>query len=58
MKNFLIAFTIFLVWSFFGLWLYSWFQSDTEITEANTGIAENINIDSSLIDTEEIKKTG
>ena len=56
MKNFLIAFTIFLVWSFFGLWLYSWFQSDTEITEANTGIAENINIDSSLIDTEEIKK--
>ncbi len=29
MKNFLIAFTVFLVWSFFGLWLYSWLQSDT-----------------------------
>lgn len=24
MKNFLVAFIIFLVWSFFGLWLYSW----------------------------------
>ncbi|MEL6811989.1 MAG: OmpA family protein [Bacteroidota bacterium] len=26
MKNFLIAFLVFLVWSFFGLWLYSWLQ--------------------------------
>ncbi|MEM7186543.1 MAG: hypothetical protein AAF466_07775, partial [Bacteroidota bacterium] len=26
MKNFLIAFVVFLVWSFFGLWLYSWLQ--------------------------------
>ena len=56
MKNFLIAFTIFLVWSFFGLWLYSWFQSDTQITNSKTEIAENSNIDSSLIDTEEIKR--
>ncbi len=24
MKSFLIAFVVFLVWSFFGLWLYSW----------------------------------
>ncbi|MEZ4857643.1 MAG: OmpA family protein [Flavobacteriaceae bacterium] len=24
MKNFLIAFLVFLIWSFFGLWLYSW----------------------------------
>ena len=24
MKNFLIAFLVFLVWSFFGLWLYTW----------------------------------
>ena len=27
MKGFLIAFTIFIVWSFFGLWLYSSFQT-------------------------------
>jgi len=26
MKSFLIAFIVFLVWSFFGLWLYSWLQ--------------------------------
>jgi OmpA-OmpF porin, OOP family len=26
MKNFLIAFLVFLIWSFFGLWLYSWLQ--------------------------------
>ena len=26
MKNFLIAFLVFLVWSFFGIWLYSWLQ--------------------------------
>ncbi|MEZ4779279.1 MAG: OmpA family protein [Flavobacteriaceae bacterium] len=24
MKNFFIAFLVFLIWSFFGLWLYSW----------------------------------
>ena len=29
MKNFLIAITVFLIWSVFGLWLYSWIQSDT-----------------------------
>lgn len=26
MKNFLTAFFIFLIWSFFGLWVYSWVQ--------------------------------
>ncbi len=26
MKNFFIAFLVFLVWSFFGLWVYSWFH--------------------------------
>ncbi|MDC7993595.1 OmpA family protein [Altibacter sp. HG106] len=26
MKNFLIAFLVFLVWAFFALWLYSWVQ--------------------------------
>ena len=30
MKSFLIAFVVFLVWSFFGLWLYSWLQPDAQ----------------------------
>lgn len=29
MKNFGIAFIIFLIWSFFGLWVYSWLQDKT-----------------------------
>lgn len=28
MKKFLIVFIVFLVWSFFGLWLYSWYQNN------------------------------
>lgn len=29
MKNFLIAFLVFLIWAFFALWLYSWVQPKT-----------------------------
>ncbi len=57
MKNFLIAFTIFLVWAFFGLWLYSSFQTDIQISSANTEIAESTNSDSTLIDPEKIDKS-
>lgn len=50
MKNFLIAFVVFLVWSFFGLWLYSWLQpvdnasntKDTIATNEQTEISLNI----------------
>ena len=56
MKGFLIAFTIFIVWSFFGLWLYSWFQTGAQITSSNIEIVENITADSSLMDTEEIEE--
>jgi OOP family OmpA-OmpF porin len=35
MKNFLTAFLVFIVWSFFGLWLYSWLEPDS-----NTNIAK------------------
>ncbi|WP_034258371.1 OmpA family protein [Altibacter lentus] len=35
MKNFLIAFAVFLVWSFFGLWLYFWLQPGKETAKAN-----------------------
>ncbi|PVW13807.1 OmpA family protein [Marixanthomonas spongiae] len=47
MRSFLIAFFIFLIWAFFGLWLYSWLQNDTEPTAAlteNTLQADTVNI--------------
>jgi outer membrane protein OmpA-like peptidoglycan-associated protein len=39
MKNFLIAFLVFLIWSFFGLWLYSWLQPDSEELPKTTDVA-------------------
>lgn len=36
MKSFLIAFIIFLIWAFFGLWLYAWLQTDNEPTAVLT----------------------
>ncbi len=54
MKNFLIAFVVFLVWSFFGLWLYSWLQPVDNSSNANDTIATNqtteipLNIDDPL----------
>lgn len=39
MKNFLIAFLVFLVWSFFGLWLYSWLQPESKNTQDTTEVA-------------------
>jgi len=41
MKNFLIAFGVFLAWSFFGLWIYSWLQPKTDSAKLETGIIEN-----------------
>jgi OOP family OmpA-OmpF porin len=44
MKNFLIAFAVFLVWSFFGLWLYTLLQPKNElaidsiVSKENTGM--------------------
>lgn len=49
MKNFLIAFTVFLVWSFFGLWLYSWFQTEDQLSVIGNELAENIAVDTSEI---------
>ncbi|MCH9659328.1 MAG: hypothetical protein K0U54_00295, partial [Bacteroidetes bacterium] len=39
MKNFLIAFLVFLVWSFFGLWLYSWLDPIKSSTDTSTNVA-------------------
>ncbi|MCW5519495.1 OmpA family protein [Aureitalea sp. L0-47] len=60
MKNFLIAFLVFLVWSFFGLWLYSWLQPDepgavnkTEVAIGNDEeLPDNTKVDSPTIITE------
>jgi len=45
MKNFLVAFIIFLVWSFFGLWLYSWLGNpiNTENAVTETIATQNLN---------------
>lgn len=36
MKNFFIALLVFLIWSFFGLWLYSSYQSTKEVADLST----------------------
>ncbi|NND62413.1 MAG: OmpA family protein [Flavobacteriaceae bacterium] len=46
MKNFLIAFLVFLIWSFFGLWLYSWLQPSTTSEENTTAAITEITEDS------------
>ncbi|RMA64446.1 OmpA family protein [Ulvibacter antarcticus] len=45
MKNFLIAFSVFIVWSFFGLWLYSWFDS-----EENSAMVKTQPIETSIVE--------
>jgi hypothetical protein len=57
MKNFLIAFSVFLVWSFFGLWLYTWFQSEEKNAATNTELAENATTDPSKITSEKTEPT-
>jgi len=59
-KSFLTAFIIFLIWAFFGLWLYSWLQSEknasaalTEKTEKNVVLKET----SILADTTSLSKS-
>lgn len=48
MKSFLIAFVVFLVWSFFGLWLYSWLRPDAEKQLANGNVKTEQNTVTSL----------
>ena len=43
MKNFLIAFCVFLVWSFFGLWLFYWLQEENNYLQSNNAIEAPIN---------------
>lgn len=48
MKNFLLAFLVFLVWSFFGLWLYSWLNPTDSEEQATNGI-----VNTDLVNSEE-----
>lgn len=48
MKSFLIAFVVFLVWAFFGLWLYSWLQPVDNANRKEDSIATNENSESNL----------
>ena len=60
MKNFIIAFFVFLVWSFFGLWLYFWLQpskmelQDTSSVVTNTTKTEVPSENPSATDTDTI----
>ena len=36
MKNFIIAFCVFVVWSFFGLWIYYWLQDESTLLSSDT----------------------
>ena len=47
MKNFLIASSVFLVWSVFGLWIYSWLQPKSESAQLNTELIENNQLEES-----------
>lgn len=49
MKNFFTALMVFLVWSFFGLWLYSWLDPSTKNITAQV---ESINSDSTNLSSE------
>ncbi len=57
MKNFLIAFVVFSVWSIFGLWVYSWLQPKTESAILEKELIENKQIDESINNNLPLKKT-
>ena len=46
MKRFLIALSVFLVWSVFGLWVFSWIHPDDETAQLNTKPILDTKIDS------------
>ncbi len=48
MKNFLIASVVFLIWSIFGLWIYSWIQPKTESAQLKTELVENNQLEESI----------
>ncbi|QIE58467.1 OmpA family protein [Rasiella rasia] len=49
MKNFVIAFCVFLVWSFFGLWLYYWLQDENNQLQSKN--IERVKNDTPALDT-------
>jgi len=49
MKNFFIAFGVFLIWSFFGLWIYSWLQPEKDSAKLEMVNTDDIPLNPSLI---------
>ena len=48
MKNFILAFAVFLVWSVFGLWIYSWLQPETDSAKLDAKFIENTQLNDSI----------
>ena len=57
MKNFFIAFGVFLIWSFFGLWIYSWLQPEKDTAKLETIHTNKIPLDTSFIKNDSTKFT-
>jgi len=57
MKNFIIAFLVFLIWSIFGLWFYSWLQPETISAILKSEIIENKLLEVPNIDKPSTKET-
>ncbi|PKA84115.1 OmpA family protein [Ulvibacter sp. MAR_2010_11] len=53
MKRFFIALAVFLVWSFFGLWLYSWLKPNNDTAKIDSENTRDL-LDNELQDNEEI----
>jgi hypothetical protein len=53
MKKFFIAFAVFLLWSLFGLWLYSWLKPNSDTAKVNDDVIENTTAADSLTKKEE-----
>ncbi len=58
MKNFLIAFVVFLVWSFFGLCLYSWLKTENTQTASGLSAEDSLRSEESYLEINEPKVTG
>ena len=52
MKNFIIAFAVFLLWSLFALWLYSWLMPNNDTAKVSNEAIENAT--GAVIDEEDI----
>lgn len=55
MKNFFTALLVFMVWSFFGLWLYSWLEPEPNTSVAKTELTNSNSVDVPSIENNEVR---